>query len=228
MEKNTNQTRIKEHLLDGIEAVIFDLDGTLVDSMWMWEAIDIEYLGKHGYSLPEHLQQTIEGMSFHETAVYFKEHFQIADSLDKIKSDWNAMAYEHYRSRVFLKSGVADFLKELTARGIKLGIATSNSRELVDTVLSSLQITDLFSSIHTSGEVPRGKPAPDIYLCVAKHLSVTPDKCLVFEDCLPGLQAGKNAGMRVCCIYDRYSREPIERLKEISEFYLESFKQLYA
>ena len=87
-------------MLDEIQAVIFDLDGTLVDSMWMWKDIDIEYLRQYGIELPETLQQDIEGMSFTETATYFKETFQIPKSLEEIKQDWYDMAYEKYAHEV--------------------------------------------------------------------------------------------------------------------------------
>ena len=88
--------RTVAELTDGIQAVIFDLDGTLIDSMWMWKQIDIDYLARHGHPLPEDLQDCIEGMSFSETAVYFKERFGLSDSLDVIKTDWNRMAYNIY------------------------------------------------------------------------------------------------------------------------------------
>ena len=77
--------------LDDVKAVIFDLDGTLVDSMWMWETIDIEFLGKYGYSCPPELQKTIEGMGFTETAVYFKERFSLPLSIEEIKQIWTDM-----------------------------------------------------------------------------------------------------------------------------------------
>ena len=86
-----NGINIKE-----LEAVIFDLDGSLVDSMWMWKKIDMEYLERFGISLPENLQQEIEGMSFVETAGYFKEHFQIPDSIEEIGETWNRMAWDKY------------------------------------------------------------------------------------------------------------------------------------
>ena len=84
---------------ENIKAVIFDLDGTLLDSMWIWKQIDIDYLSKFGLELPPDLQTAIEGMSFSETAVYIKNRFNIPDSLDKMKSDWNEMAENEGRSR---------------------------------------------------------------------------------------------------------------------------------
>ena len=87
---------VLDNMLEGIEACIFDLDGTLVDSMWIWEEIDVEYLAGFGISVDEKYQQDIEGMSMTQTAVYFKEHFGIKDSIEKMKADWNDMAWDKY------------------------------------------------------------------------------------------------------------------------------------
>ena len=97
-------------MMDGMEAVIFDLDGSLVDSMWIWKDIDIEYLGQFGLEPPRELQREIEGMSFSETAVYFKERFGLPDSLEQIKETWNRMAWDKYRNQVPLKDGAREYL----------------------------------------------------------------------------------------------------------------------
>lgn len=117
------------------------------------------------------------------------------------------MAYEKYRYQVPLKPFAREFLEELLARGIPMGIATSNSRQLVDAVLEGQQLAGYFSSVRTACEVAAGKPAPDIYLLVAQDLGVAPEHCLVFEDVPAGIQAGKNAGMWVCSVYDQWSAE---------------------
>ncbi len=209
---------MRHELLEKIEAVIFDLDGTLVDSMWMWRAIDIEYLGRFGIPLPEKLQYEIEGMSFHETAVYFKERFHIPDSLEQIKENWNRMAWDKYANEVPLKPGVPEFLEGCRKSGIKLGIATSNSRELVENVIAVHRLRGYFSCIMTGSEIKQGKPAPDIYLAVAGALAVEPEHCLVFEDIIPGIQAGKNAGMRVCAVEDAYSAGDMDRKRALADY----------
>ena len=84
------------NMIDKKKAVIFDLDGTLVNSMWVWHDIDIEYLGRYGYDVPEDMVQEIEGMGFTEVAVYFKERFRIPDEIETIKEEWNRMAFEKY------------------------------------------------------------------------------------------------------------------------------------
>jgi HAD superfamily hydrolase (TIGR01509 family) len=213
-------------ILKDIDAVIFDLDGTLVDSMWMWEAIDIEYLGRFGIEFPKDLQKGIEGMSFSETAVYFKKRFKLPDNLDKIKSDWNKMAWDKYLHEVPLKEGVRELLDHLKVRNIPAGIATSNSRELVELVINKHNISDYFSSIRTSCEVAKGKPSPDIYLLVAKDLKAEPDRCLVFEDVIQGIMAGKNANMKVCSVYDEYSKDDEKQKIKLSDYYIRSMKEV--
>ncbi len=213
-------------MLEGIEAVIFDLDGTLIDSMWMWKQIDIDYLARHGHALPEDLQDCIEGMSFSETAVYFKERFALSDPLDVIKDDWNRMAYDIYVNEVPLKPGVLAFLQYLKQQGIKTGIATSNSKELLQAVLESLGIAEYFDELHTSCEVKRGKPAPDIYLLVADRLGAEPEKCLVFEDIMQGILAGKAAGMKVCAVQDAYSLKQEAEKRETADWFIDGFEEI--
>ena len=207
-------------------AVIFDLDGTLVDSMWMWYDIDVEYLGRFGITIPEGLQADIEGMSFSETAAYFKERFQIPDSIEKIKNDWNEMAWDKYTHEVPMKEGAKAFIKACRRQGILLGIATSNSRELVENIVTVHDLKEDFSCIMTSCDVNRGKPAPDIYLAVAKALEVKPEDCLVFEDIIPGIQAGKNAGMEVCAIDDAYSLYQLEEKTALADYYIRDYREL--
>lgn len=209
-----------------VKAVIFDLDGTVVDSMWMWEAIDIEYLGRFGIALPSDLQKKISGMSFSETAVYFKETFLIPDSLEQIKEDWNRMAMDKYCNEVPLKPGVLNFLKKLKEQGIKTGIATSNSRELAMAVLEAQGLSPYFDEVHMSCEVKKGKPAPDIYLLVAECLGESPEHCLVFEDITEGILAGKAAGMRVCGVEDDFSAAYREEKKQLADYYITHYDEI--
>lgn len=212
--------------LKNYQAVIFDMDGTLVDSMWMWHQIDIDYLGKFNIEVPDGLQEAIEGMSFSETAIYFKNRFQLSDSLEQIKSDWNRMAHDFYCHHVPVKEGVLEFLQYLKDERYKLGIATSNSRELVDSAFQSLHLDHYFDCIMTSCEVKKGKPAPDIYLAVAKKLDIPVSGCLVFEDIIPGILAGKAAGMKVCAVEDDYSSSLKMEKMNISDYFINDYYEL--
>lgn len=213
-------------MLEHIKAVLFDLDGTLVDSMWVWNDIDVEYLGRFGLSLPETLQKEIEGMSFTETAVYIKQKFSIPDPIEKMKEDWNAMAFDKYVNEVPLKKGVPEFLALCRKKGIRLGIATSNSRQLVDAIIASHGLTEYFDGIVTGCEVNRGKPWPDVYLETARRCGASPEHCLVFEDIVPGIQAGRNAGMKVCAVADAYSVYQKKEKRKLADYYVEDFTEI--
>ena len=212
--------------LAGKKAFLFDLDGTLVDSMWMWGAIDVEYLGKFGLTCPPDLQKAIEGMSFSETAAYFKKRFALEASLEEIKADWVSMSIEKYRSQVPPKPGTEAFLSWAAKQNIKMAVCTSNGREMVDAVLSSLNLARYFDCIITGCEVAAGKPSPDIYLEAARRMKVSPEECAVFEDVPAGILAGKRAGMEVFAVEDEYSLGMEEEKRALSDFYIRDYREL--
>lgn len=210
-------------MMKDIDAVLFDLDGSLVDSMGIWKEIDVEYLGRYHIPLPEGLQGEIEGMSFSETACYFKERFCIPEDVDQIKEDWNRMAWDKYTHQVPLKDGAREFVEYCRENGIRLGIATSNSRQLVENVMSVHGILDYFDTIVTGCDVEKGKPAPDVYLEAARQCRVAPERCLVFEDIIPGIMAGKAAGMKVCAVADEYSRHQEQEKRHLSDYFINDY-----
>lgn len=210
-------------MLENIKAVLFDLDGTLVDSMWMWKDIDIEYLGKRGFDLPGELQKDIEGMSLTETATYFKNRFELPESLQEIKKEWMDMARDKYCHQVPLKPGAKEFLLYLKEHQIRTGIASSNGIELVHAVLQAQGVDQYLDSVHTCCDVKRGKPNPDIYLLVAEELDVKPEECLVFEDIPMGILAGKRAGMRTCAVEDVFSRDQMNEKRQLADYYIQDY-----
>lgn len=214
-------------MLESIEAVIFDLDGTLADSMWVWTAIDKEFLDKYGLTQPENFHEGMEGKSYSETAAYFLELFpKLTQTLEELMDEWYEMAYEKYVNEVALKEGAIDFLMSLKRKGIKLGIATSNKRELAEALLKSQQVFELFDSIWTSCEAKAGKPAPDVYLKVAQSLQVEPEHCLVFEDVPNGILAGLNAGMKVCAVEDAFSQNQLEKKRKLANYYIRNYEDI--
>lgn len=209
-----------------IKAVIFDVDGTLVDSMWIWKQVDIEYLGKRGIPLPKDLQSEIEGMSYTETAIYFKARFDLPEPIETIKEEWRIMAEEYYKHHIKMKDGAKEFIEMLHKKGYKLGIATSNSRDLVDDMLGNHRIKHYFSSIRTACEVERGKPHPDVYFKVSEDINIEPRYCFAFEDTLSGVMAAKSAGMRVCAVADEASKGSKDKIIELAEGYIYSFNEV--
>ncbi len=210
-----------------IKACLFDLDGTLVDSMWMWPAIDKEYLERFQIAYRDDIDKDIAGMSFTETAKYFKTRFSLPDSIEKIKADWEEMSVYKYANEVDLKKGALEFLKSLRAKGIKTGIGTSNGRAMVETVVRALGLDAYIDKIITACEVKKGKPAPDIYLELAAFFSLKPEECLVFEDIPAGILAGKRAGIRTFAVEDDFSAPLREEKRRLADYYIEDFMQVY-
>ncbi|WP_026885246.1 HAD family hydrolase [Clostridium beijerinckii] len=213
-------------MLTNIKGVIFDLDGTLVDSMWVWSQIDVDYLRRKGHTLPDDLRNDIEHLSFYQTAVYFKNRFKIEDSVDEILNDWHNAAFHHYANNVKLKLGAKDFLKYLKDNEIKIALATSNSIPLLEVCLKNNGVYDYFDSITITDEVAKGKDCPDIYLLAAKKLNINPENCLVFEDIFPAMQSAKKANMKVVGIKDDSCLEPTSNILKYCDKYINSFTEL--
>ncbi len=210
-----------------IRAVVFDLDGTLIDSMGIWLDVDKEFLSKRGIYPPQNLFEDIEGgNSFVEMAVYFKKKFNLSESINEIMQEWTQMVFEHYKNKVKLKSGVKEFLKFLKEKNIKMAVGTSNSDYLTKTVLFSNQISEYFSEIITGDETVRGKPFPDIFLKAINKMGTQPTDAIVIEDTLNGVLAAKNAGIKVCAVYDKHSQKKLETIKEISDWFVYDFYEL--
>ncbi len=214
-------------MLDNIKAIIFDVDGTLLDSMWIWTEIDDWFLKKYNLTEPEGFHKGMEGMSYSETAQYFLDLFPtLTHTREELEQEWYEMALELYEKKLCLKKGAYDFVKEMHERGIKLGIATSNNRELALAALVHNKIDVFIDSVWTSGEAKAGKPNPAVYLRVAEELQVLPENCLVFEDVPNGILAGKNAGMQVCAVDDAFSR-PIEAEKRaLADYYIQDYDDI--
>lgn len=214
-------------MLTGKKAVIFDMDGSLVDSMWIWTEVDDIFMEKYQLTMPENFYKDIEGMSFTETAQYFVDTFpQLSRTVEDVKQEWQQMTMELYCTKVPLKPGADVFLKRMKASGIRLGIATSNSRSLAEAVLNALHIREFFDTVRTSCEVAKGKPAPDVYLKAAEDLQVDPAECLVFEDVPSGILAGKRAGMTVCAVDDAFSRPYEKEKRELADYYIYDYAEV--
>ncbi len=213
-------------MLKDIKAVIFDLDGTLVDSMWVWDQIDEDYLSKKNIAVPKNLNSEIAHLSFNQVAKYFKKRFNLEDSLDDIKNSWNTMAYYHYSTDIKLKNGVREFLDFLKSLNIKIALATSNSMNLLEAALKNNGIYEYFDSITLTDEVSVGKHEPDVYLLAAKKLGVEPKNCLVFEDIIQAVIGAKKAGMKVIAVEDTRSLSDKDKLLEASDEFITDFSEL--
>ena len=213
-------------MLDNIKAFIFDLDGTLIDSMHVWDQVDIDFLQRRGKKVPKDLFSNLPaGDGLLAIAIYFKQRFNLPDDVDDILDEWNSMVLDFYSS-LDLIDGAEQLLQKLARRGLKLGIGTSNSEVLTEAVINYNNIRDNFQSVVTGCKIKRGKPFPDIYLTVAKELDIAPQHCLVLEDTIHGVQAAKNAGMKVIAIYNDYSKGDQVILKQKADAFVYNYAEL--
>lgn len=209
------------------KAIIFDLDGTLIDSMQLWRRVDKDFLHKRGKAVPHDLFDHLPlGNSFIQTAQYFKDRFGLPDSVESIMRDWTEMVAWHYEHDVKLKPGAKRLLESLSALGVPIGLGTSNSYELAQKVLSQNGVWHHFQAVVTGDMHLMGKPYPDIYLKCAQELKLPPSACAVIEDTLTGVQAAKAAGMTAIAIFDADSVDHLDRIRELADAFVENHQTL--
>jgi HAD superfamily hydrolase (TIGR01509 family) len=212
--------------IKNFKGVIFDLDGTLFDSMGIWKEVDIAFFKNHGMRMPSDYQDKIKDMHFKTMAIYTKERFRLPMSIDEIMDEWCGLCYDKYAKEVPLKKGVREFLELLKENGIRIAFATANTTELSEVCLKSNDIFDYFDAHAYLHETETDKSDPEVYFLAAERLGLSPDDCIVFEDLLAGIKGAVKGGFTVCGVYDRHSRKDADRIRKIADYYINSFEEL--
>lgn len=205
-----------------IAGAIFDMDGTLLDSMPVWDHVGIDYLTGLGIRARPDLPEKILTMSMHQAAAYFRSDYGVPFSEEEIIEGINAQIAAFYQDTAPAKDGAVDFLRALQQRGIKMCVATATDRPLAEAALRRTGLIDAFSYILTCTEVKAGKDRPDIFLEAQKRLGTPRERTLVFEDALYAIQTAKQAGFPVAAVYDESSRADQEQIRAIADYYLPS------
>jgi HAD superfamily hydrolase (TIGR01509 family) len=195
-------------------AVIFDLDGVLADSEPWWNQIDAKLLAEHGVSYRGEHHRNVLGVSYRLAVEFYKNAFHISASVDELMRRRGQIATDFFANHVDLFPSANTALEQLREMKLPLAVATSSVSASARPLLKRTGIRSLFSVVITGDEVQQGKPHPDIYLRAAKELGISPEACLVIEDSLAGIAAGKAANMRVAAIPDRRFVDPQEYEKE--------------
>ncbi len=187
------------------KAAIFDLDGTLLDSMDVWEQVDVDFLRRRGLDVPAGYGDAMRARGLEEAAIYTKRLFGLPDSVERIAGEWLAMVRDAYANHVELMPGARELLTHYKTCSVKLAAATCSARELVEPCLRRLGIWDLFDAVCTAESVSRGKEFPDIFLLAASLLGVPPELCAAFDDVLPAIRSAKAAGMQAVAVFEPHS-----------------------
>ncbi|MBA8825988.1 HAD superfamily hydrolase (TIGR01509 family) [Saccharopolyspora lacisalsi] len=183
-----------------VAAVVFDMDGVLVESEHLWEEMWTRYTARHGYEWGPRDTTTVQGMSAPEWAAYLAEVTATSDSVELVeRTVVDDMVEALSAGRIDLLDGARDMVVEVSSR-VPIALASSAPRRLIDAVLAGNGLTDRFTATVSSAEVPQGKPNPDVYEQAARRLGVVGARCAAVEDSSNGLRAAHAAGMTVIAI----------------------------
>lgn len=185
------------------KAAIFDLDGTLLDSMGVWDQVDIDFLAKRGIEVPADYMGKVAAMQFRQIAEYTIARFGLPDTPEALMQEWDDMARVAYSTVVEAKPHAVEYLSYLKRSGAKLAVATSLPPALREPAMKHVGIFDYFDQIVSVDDANNvGKDRPDVFLLAAGRLGVVPEQCTVFEDLLVAMRSAKSVGMRVWAIHD--------------------------
>ncbi len=208
-------------------AAIFDLDGTLFDSMWFWSGIDERFLARKGINeVPEDYLLAIAHLGVEETAKYTKERFNLIETPEEMMKEWYDEALLFYKNDVKFKKGAYEYLKRLYDRGVKLAIATASQEDLFMPALVRLGADKFFSACATVGECGRTKEYPDIYELACRKLGVSTAETVVFEDICAAICGAKSGGFVTVGVYDSVSARDEALIREKADLFIKSFEEL--
>lgn len=219
-----NEKQAENIGFDGSTAVIFDVDGTLLDSLDVWDEAPNIYLKSLGREPEALLGKKLFAMSMEEGSSYLKTAYHLEESPEQILGDILMIVARFYREEAPLKPGAADFLRALACRGIKTAAATTSDKKLIDAAFVRLGIRQYFEKIVTCTEVGVGKESPAVYYAACETLGTSPENTWVFEDAVHALSTAKKAGFLTCGVYDSYhDKTEQEELQKMADFYMKTF-----
>ncbi|MBQ7158277.1 MAG: thiamine phosphate synthase [Treponema sp.] len=213
----------KNYPLSQENAVIFDLDGTLLDSMPFWANTAERYLATLGITAEKNLSEKLFDKSLKQGAEYLRQNYSLDKTDDEIISGINDVISQAYKSEIQAKTGAIQFLKELKAKGIKTALATATDKNMFQPALDRLELAQYFELVLTCSECNTSKTEPDIFLKAAERMGVHPKNTWVFEDTLFAIKTASKAGFKTACIFDKSSESAKSDLQKISSKYFNDF-----
>ena len=208
------------------DAVIFDMDGTLIDSTSLWHEIDVKFFAKRGMELPNDYAQNIVHLGLKEAARFTKEHYHIEESEQEIMDEWHQMSIDMYANDVELKDGALEILEFFKERNIPMAIATANDDTLYMPCIKRLGLDKYFDHIADVNNVKEGKHSARIYEYLAEQMHVDKDRVLVFEDMPTCVKTAFKAGFLTVAVYDKASEKYDNEKKANSALFINNFSEI--
>ena len=209
------------------KGAIFDLDGTVLNSMGLWKKVDELFFTSRNMPIPDGYIQAISPLGTVGAAHYTKETYGIKESIEEIIEEWQTTAKREYAENVTLKPHAKEYILSLKEQGLSLAVATASDPEMFGDCLKKYGLDTVFDFFITVNEAGKGKGHPDIYLKAAERMGIEPDNCMVFEDILTALTSAKSAGFYCIAMYDESSKKDTEKIKEISDRFIFDFEEMY-
>lgn len=206
--------------------ILFDLDGTLLDSNGVWTRIDLEFLGRRGLTLTEEYMHTVGHSIFPEAARFTQAYYHLDMTTDAIMEEWRSMAWDAYAHQCPLKPGVRAFLDRCAEAGERMALVTACVPELCRAALDRHGLADAFERLIFAQEMGLEKRDPEVFFRSAALLGVAPEDCTLYEDAPGNCAAAKSAGMTVVGVYDPFYESRQEELRQSCHRYIRSFEEL--
>ena len=208
------------------KAAIFDMDGTLIDSMWVWRNLLKDFLRKLNIEAPEHILNEVTHMSIKQSSAYVQEYFNLPMTAEEVRLEWREMVYNAYSENIKLKMGAEEYLRSLKNKGVKLAVATSCDKGLCEICLENNNIAELFDVITYADEVGKGKNFPDIYVECLKRLGCVAEETVLFEDILVAIKTGKKLGMKTVAVQDDSAEPDWDEMKKEADLFIKDFTEI--
>ena len=209
--------------INNIRGAVFDLDGTLLDSMFIWSDIAVNYLKAKNIKPEKGLTEKFNEMSLRQAAEYYVEHYKCDETVEEIELGINKMVESFYFEKVIKKNNVEKLLEYLKQHGVKMCVATATDKYLVEAALKRNGIADYFSEIFTCTIVGAGKDEPVIYRKSLEFLGTNKEDTLVFEDAFYAIRTAKNDGFTVVGIKDPTEEKRIDLLKSVCDEFIDDY-----
>ncbi len=207
-----------------MKLAIFDLDGTLFDSMEIWETLAYDYLVQKGMKVEKNIRESLKEYSLYQASFVIKDRFNLEESGEEINRQMEEVLRFHYENSIPLKKGAIDLLKKLKDMEIRMVAATATIDPLAIAALKRLQIYDYFEFVQTCKGVGIEKYKKEFYQLIVERTGVNPEEMVVFEDALHSMEAAKELGIRIVAIRDKSARADFERIEEIADIVIDKFE----